>query len=124
MDVTMPNKDEQTKAQLPVAASRSMTILLGANNKLEWFLGEPGKSQPTTDNYGKDGIRKTLIEKGKEVQQTFGNYMVVIIKTRDKSNYKNLVDILDEMKITNVQSFAIVDILPVEVDLLKRDNNY
>ena len=124
MDVTMPNKDEQTKAQLPVAASRSMTILLGANNKLEWFLGEPGKSQPTTDNYGKDGIRKTLIEKGKEVQQTFGNYMVVLIKPSDKSNYKNLVDILDEMKITNVQSFAIVDILPVEVDLLKRDNNY
>jgi hypothetical protein len=87
-----------------------MTILLGANNKMEWFLGEPGKAQPSTEAYGKDGIRKVLIEKGKEVQQTFGNYMVVLIKPSDKSNYKNLVDILDEMKITNVQSFAIVDI--------------
>jgi biopolymer transport protein ExbD len=124
MDVTMPNKDEKTKEQMPVAASRSLTILLGANNKLEWFLGEPGKSQPTTEGYGKDGIRKTLIEKGKEVQQTFGNYMVVLIKPSDKSNYKNLVDILDEMKITNVQSYAIVDITPIEVDLLKRDQNY
>ncbi|MBB5397839.1 biopolymer transporter ExbD [Mucilaginibacter sp. AK015] len=124
MDVAMPDKDEDTKQQLPVAASRSMTILLGANDKLEWFLGEPGTAQPSTEDYGKDGIRKVLIEKGKEVQQTFGNYMIVLIKPSDKSNYKNLVDILDEMKITNVQSYAIIDITPVEVDLLKRDNNY
>ncbi|MET3977785.1 biopolymer transport protein ExbD [Mucilaginibacter sp. UYP25] len=124
MDVTMPNKDEKTKEQLPVAASRSMTILLGANNKLEWFIGEPGKSQPTTEGYGKDGLRKTLIEKGKEIQASFGNYMVVLIKPSDKSNYKNLVDVLDEMKITAVQSYAIVDILPGEVELLKRDGNY
>ncbi|MGY4538003.1 biopolymer transport protein ExbD [Mucilaginibacter sp. UYNi724] len=124
MDVTMPNKDEKTKEQLPVAASRSMTILLGANNKLEWFIGEPGKSQPTTEGYGKDGLRKTLIEKGKEIQASFGNYMVVLIKPSDKSNYKNLVDVLDEMKITAVQSYAIVDILPSEVELLKRDGNY
>ncbi|TSD64600.1 biopolymer transporter ExbD [Inquilinus sp. KBS0705] len=124
MDVTMPDKDEQTKDQKPVAASRSMTILLGANNKLEWFIGEPGKSQPTTDNYGKNGIRKTLIEKSKEVQQTTGKFLVVLIKPSDKSNYKNLVDVLDEMKIVNIQSYAIVDILPAELELLKRDGNY
>jgi hypothetical protein len=28
------------------------------------------------------------------------------------------------MKITNVTSYAIVDILPSEIDLLKRDGNY
>ena len=124
MDVVMPDKDEKQLDQLPVAASRSMTLLLGANNKVEWFIGEPGKSQPTTEGYGKDGIRKTLIEKGKEVQASTGKYMVVLIKPSDKSNYKNVVDALDEMKITNVQSFAIVDITPAEVELLKRDGNY
>jgi biopolymer transport protein ExbD len=124
MDVTMPDKDEKTKDQKPVAASRSMTILLGSNNKLEWFIGEPGKSQPTTEGYGKDGIRKTLIEKGKEVQQSTGKFLVVLIKPSDKSNYKNVVDILDEMNITKIQSFAIVDILPSELELLKRDGNY
>jgi len=124
MDVAMPDKDEKTQDQKPVAASRSMTILLGANNKLEWFIGEPGKSQPTTEGYGKDGLRKTLIEKGKEVQQSTGKFLVVLIKPSDKSNYKNLVDVLDEMKITNIQSYAIVDILPSEIELLKRDGNY
>lgn len=124
MDVTMPDKDEKTKEQLPMAASRSMTILLGANNKLEWFIGEPGKSQPTTEGYGKEGLRKTLIEKGKEVQASTGNFMFVLIKPSDKSNYKNLVDVLDEMKITAIKSYAIVDILPGEIELLKRDGNY
>jgi biopolymer transport protein ExbD len=124
MDVTMPDKDENTKQELPVAASRSMTLLLGANDKLEWFVGEPGKTPPETISYGKDGLRKVLIEKGKEVQQKFGNYMIVLIKPSDKSNYKNLVDALDEMKIAAVQSYAIIDITPAELELLKRDGNY
>nr|WP_294940974.1 biopolymer transporter ExbD [uncultured Mucilaginibacter sp.] len=124
MDLAMPDKDEKQTDQLAVAASRSMTLLLGANNKVEWFIGEPGKSQPTTENFGKDGLRKTLIEKGKEIQQTTGKYMVVLIKPSDKSNYKNVVDTIDEMNITGVQSYAIVDILPSELELLKRDGNY
>jgi biopolymer transport protein ExbD len=124
MDLTMPDKDEKTKDQLPMAASRSMTLLLGANNKVEWFIGEPGKTQPTTEGYGKDGLRKTLIEKGKEIQQSTGKFMFVLIKPSDKSNYKNIVDTIDEMNITGVQSYAIVDILPAELELLKRDGNY
>ncbi|RFZ92255.1 biopolymer transporter ExbD [Mucilaginibacter conchicola] len=124
MDVTMPDKDEKVKDELPVAASRSMTLLLGANNKVEWFIGEPGKTPPETTSYGKDGLRKVLIEKGQEVQQSTGKYMVVLIKPSDKSTYKNLVDALDEMKITNVQSLAIVDITAPELELLKRDGNY
>ena len=124
MDLTMPDKDEQTKDQMPMAASRSMTLLLGANNKVEWFIGEPGKSQPTTEGFGKNGLRKTLIEKGKEIQQSTGKFMFVLIKPSDKSNYKNVVDTIDEMNITGVQSYAIVDILPAELELLKRDGNY
>ncbi|AMR31143.1 biopolymer transporter ExbD [Mucilaginibacter sp. PAMC 26640] len=124
MDLTMPNKDEKKIDQLPVAASRSMTILLGANNKVEWFIGEPGKSQPTTDNYGKDGLRKTLLEKSAEIQRTTGKPIVVLIKPSDKSTYKNVVDALDEINITKIQIYAIVDILPAEVELLKRDGNY
>ena len=125
LDVVMPDKDEVTKDQLPVPASRSMTLLLGANNKLEWFIGEPAKAQPETIGYGKNGIRKVLTEKSKEIMAASGGKnMVVLIKPSDKANYKNVVDILDEMKITNMQSFAIVDILPAEVDLLKRDGNY
>ncbi len=44
---------------------------------------------------------------------------VVIIKPDPDSNYKNMVDILDEMTINQVKTYAIVQILPQEYDLIK-----
>ena len=43
MDLTMPD-NSVIKSQLPVAATRSMTILLGSHNKIEWYMGEAGKA--------------------------------------------------------------------------------
>ncbi|RYY34328.1 MAG: biopolymer transporter ExbD [Sphingobacteriaceae bacterium] len=124
MDIAMPDKNEKQETELAVAASRTMTLLLGSNDKLMWYIGEPGKTPPTVENYGKNGLRKTLLEKKAEVQQKTGKFMFVIIKASDKSVYKNLVDVLDEMAIVNIESYGIVDISPVEIDLLKRDNLY
>src|SRR5580698_1303221 len=117
MDLAMPDNSVKT-SQLPVAATRSMTILLGSHNKLEWYVGEPGKSAPTVDNYGKDGLRKALIENGKKIAETHAgpdNFMIVLIKPSDKSTYENLVTTLDEMSITAVQSYAIVKITQPEI---------
>ncbi|RRN77468.1 biopolymer transporter ExbD, partial [Pseudoxanthomonas sp. SGD-10] len=63
MDMFMPDKDEDNpEAELDVKASRTMTVLLGSDNKIVWFMGVAGDNAPTIDNYGKDGIRKALIE--------------------------------------------------------------
>jgi len=126
MDLAMPDNSIKT-TQLPVAATRSMTILLGSHNKIEWYMGEAGKTAPTVDNYGKDGLRKALIENGKQVAATHAapdNFMIVLIKPSDKSTYENLVTTLDEMSITNVQSYAIVKILPIEIGDLQKNNIY
>src|SRR6201996_860570 len=64
MDTFWPDKTKKD-VQLPVPESRTMTVLLGNDDKLEWFVGEPGKSAPKIDNFGKDGIRKSLIEENK-----------------------------------------------------------
>ncbi|MCF8253728.1 MAG: biopolymer transporter ExbD [Bacteroidia bacterium] len=45
--------------------------------------------------------------------------LIVVIKADDKAKYKNLVDILDEMLICNIGRYAIVDISPLEADLIK-----
>ena len=127
MDLVMPDKDEKTNNQLPVPESRTMTILLGANNKLEWYIGMPSKpvTAPVVDNYGKNGIRKALIEKNAEIKAASGGKeMIVLIKPSDKSTYANMVSIMDELNIVNNQSRAIVDITPVEIELLKRDGIY
>ncbi len=130
MDLAMPDKnEEQPDTKLDVADNRTMTILLGSNNRLEWYMGlmEKPITPPQVDNYGKNGIRKALLEQIKNVQSITGDPkkgLIVLIKASDKSTYKNLVDILDEMKIANVTQYAIVEITEPEVDLLKRDKIY
>src|ERR1700744_1937622 len=110
-----------------IVKSRTMTIVLGSHNKIEWYMGEPGKSAPTVDNYGANGIRKAIIDNAKNVAATHAapdNTMEVVIHPSDKSTYENFVNILDEMSITKINIYAIVKILPMEVDDLKKNNLY
>ena len=45
--------------------------------------------------------------------------LIVLIKPDSLAKYKNLVDILDEMLVTNVARYAIVDLESSEKDLIK-----
>jgi hypothetical protein len=45
--------------------------------------------------------------------------LIVLIKPDSTARYKNLVDILDEMLVTNVARYAIVDLSDSEKDLIK-----
>ena len=126
-ELIMPDKDDLTHQRLPVPETRTMTLLLGDNDKLEWFVGAPGKTAPTTIGYGKDQLRKTLVEQDAKIRATHAgpdNSMIVIVSPSAQSTYKNLVTVMDELNIVDIQSRAIVDITPVEVDLLKRDGLY
>ncbi len=126
MDLAMPDKDEKTNKQEPIAASRTLTLLLGKNDKVEWFIGVPTQplSPPTVDGFGKNGLRKVLLEEAQKVKSSTGKDMFVIIKPSEKSVYKNMVDALDEMHIANINLYAIVDITKDEIGLLQRDNIY
>jgi biopolymer transport protein ExbD len=127
MDMFMPDKDKEEK-ELDVRASRSMTVLLAADDKLVWYMGVAGDNPPTVDNYGKNGIRKALIDNNKKVIETTGDPtkgLMVIIKPTDKSNYRNFVDILDEVKISEVPSYGInTKIESAEINLLKDQGVY
>jgi biopolymer transport protein ExbD len=124
MELVMPDKDDKN-TQLPVPESRTMTLLLGDNNKLEWFVGEPGKTQPAVIGYGKEDLRKILIDQNNKIKQSHGGQdMIVVVKPSAQSTYKNVVSVMDELNITGIDSRAIVDITPVELGLLKRDGLY
>jgi biopolymer transport protein ExbD len=128
MDMFMPDKDKNLDQQLDVKASRTMTVLLGSDNKIVWYMGVLGDNPPTVDNFGKNGIRASLIDANKSVIAKTGDPkkgLMVIIKPTDKSNYKNFVDVLDEIKITAVPSYGIVNkIEPAEIDLLKKQSAF
>ena len=44
---------------------------------------------------------------------------IILIKADDKAKYKDVVNIIDEMAICNIASYAVVDITPVELGMLK-----
>jgi biopolymer transport protein ExbD len=109
--------------------TRTMTILLGANNRLEWYMGLVDKplTPPQVDNYGRNGIRKALVETSKKVIAATGDPskgLIVLIKPSEHSSYRNFVDILDEMKVSNIERYAIVEISDPDIALLKRDGLY
>ena len=134
MDLGMPEKDPiNPPPPILVDERRTMTILMGDNDELQFYMGIYGKflQEPKTVTYGKGGIRKDLLEKVASVPLEVGpdsegkpRGLMVIIKPSKKSTYKNLVDILDEMAITNVGAtgnYAIVDITPEELALLEKE---
>ncbi|MFN8273819.1 MAG: biopolymer transporter ExbD [Flavobacteriaceae bacterium] len=118
MNLGLPDKDpnKDNNKDVKVDENRTMTILLGENNKLVRYVGllatPVAGGAPKSFEYGKDGIRKELLDRKEKVLQYTGNKdkgMIVIIKPSKKSKYRNLVDILDEMAIVNVPTYAIVN---------------
>ncbi len=124
MNLGLPDKNDKTDDQLKVDERRTMTIVMGENNSIQWYMGlfETPIAGPKIDSYGKNGIRKELLKQVKAVPQVTGDAkkgLIVIIKPTKKSNYRNLVDILDEMAICGVDTYAIVnDITPDELKLV------
>jgi biopolymer transport protein ExbD len=122
MEINMPVKPKEPidiKSEDPenkVKASKAITILIGADNSLFWYHGlanEPLEG-PKRTNFSADGVRKMLIEKNSQIQD-----MVVLIKPTDEASYKNVVDILDEMNISNIKRYAIVDLDPIDKDIVR-----
>ncbi len=103
---------------------RTITLLLDDDNKVisYWGLLEMPNEQPKKLDYGKDGIRKELQITTKKILQITGSNdrgAIVIIKPSKKSNYGNLVDILDEMAITNIPTYSVINAFtPEETKLL------
>lgn len=50
------------------------------------------------------------------------NSPIVLIKATDDASYANLIDILDEMAISNIGRYAIIDIAPYDLELVKNLN--
>ena len=128
MSLGLPDKDPKDKTEdMKVDENRTMTVLLGENDKIFFYMGIINTPMiPKEITYGKDGIRKELLKRKKEVlaystaKGKPDQGMIVIIKPSKKSNYKNVVDILDEMAISAIPTYTIVnDFLPEEQKLLE-----
>jgi biopolymer transport protein ExbD len=109
----------------PVPETRTMSLCLGKNNQLVWYMGIPGKplTLPKQIGYGR-ALNTTITEMAKQIFKSSGKGIIVVVKPSDHSIYANLVETLDDLRITNVPTYAIAKILPGDVELLKQRGIY
>lgn len=119
MDITMPVKDPNEDVQTPVKASNALTIILGENDNIYYYQGllAPGEPEPELikTDYSSKGIRQVLLRLRTNPD------LVVMIKPHEESRYTNVVDILDEMAITDIKKYAMVDITDADKELVTKN---
>ena len=167
MDIAMPSDQKIEEGQAPkVKESKAITLLLGEDDKVYYYLGMLDESaysdytilKQTTysSNTSNEGLRGIILDRNADAVNRMrelkleraekGNRMTeeefmerskeitgdtdaltVIIKPMATSNYKNLVDALDEMQICSVGKYAIVDVTEEEnllVEKYKRQGDF
>jgi len=157
MVITMPEKndkpDEPKGPEIP--KNRTLNILLTEGHKVYYYIGIADPKKPAEmpqlvkTDFSKDGIRKFLLIKNKDLFTKIAEYRdkrvtgktvvadttadsaikkmkkedqkgpIVLIKADVKAKYRDMVDIIDEMAICNIASYAVVDMTPTEQQMLK-----
>ena len=123
MDLNMPDKlkEKDNTPKQEAKESKTMTILIGKDRKLKYYMGminDPYQGiGPTDSAYGKEGIRKVILQKMANLKangQVGREGIVVLIKATEDATYTDMIDILDEMAITGVEVYALQDITDEE----------
>ena len=118
------NPEDQNKAK----ESGVLTILMGADNHIYYYEGQlksDGSNFLSASFNGENSIRDVILKKKSEVRSRSTDAenpykdFVVVIKPSVDCNYKNVIDILDEMAINVVKKYALVDISDGESQLVK-----
>ncbi|MBD0276542.1 MAG: biopolymer transporter ExbD [Flavisolibacter sp.] len=120
MKLFMPKDTDKNEEQNKAKESGALTIMMSKDNHVYYYEGQlaPDASNFQTSSYDpSNGIRQVIMKKKRT---TPIEDLVVVIKPDEEATYKNTVDMLDEMTINEIKRFALVDISPVERELISK----
>jgi len=150
MEIAMPPKDVNEIDKTQIKASRAVTIILDKDHKVYYYEGtrENNIDPPLNlTDFSPTGIRKFLIKRNLDIWVKVGDLKakkaakqinqeefdkqkneivaaktapIVIIKATDNATYGDLINILDEMAICDIERYAILNIDPFDLDLIKK----
>lgn len=118
VDLNVPDNDEIVCGPIGhIKPNRLYTILLDDSNRIITYSGILSFpiTVPKKFEFGKQGIRQDISLQKRQIQKYMASVgkpksgVIVVIKPSSKSNFQNLVDILDEMAIANITNYSIVD---------------
>ena len=141
MELYMPKDTDKDEDQNKAKESGALTIMLSKDNHVYYYEGQLKEDASNFLSTNFAGIRKVIIDKKKSVieahqhdtgcekiwaknngdkKSCLDKDLVVVIKPGELATYKNTVDILDEMTITNIKRYAMVDLFQAEKDLINK----
>jgi biopolymer transport protein ExbD len=103
LEIQQPLPDPNGNRQ-ELKADQVLNVVLGKNDHVYWYMGLPG-SEAKQSNFSSSGVRKLLLQKNQEVKR-----LHVLIKASDQSRYQNMIDMLDEVTITGIANYSLVDL--------------
>jgi len=103
MELILPEKNTEDISQPKVNEKKVLNVILSGEDKIYWFVGLTAP-QVNESDYTSTGIRKVMQEQNALIEK-----MIILIKPDENSTYENLVDILDELEITGMTRYALVD---------------
>lgn len=123
MPVIVPaDPDPTAEPPPPVSTEKVLNLIISGSDRVYHYQGIENVELNQT-NYDAQGIRKVIQKKSKEIaaKPAFRNEkdpMIVLIKMTDDATYKNMVDILDEMSITEQKRYMLIDVTKEEVGFI------
>ena len=135
MPIVMPDKNlEKIEDAESVKESQVLTLLLGDNDVVYYYEGLENAVLDSTD-YSAEGLRAVILKKKDKVKQQWGeeerddpknegqkkmvSRLNVIIKPTKDARYKNVVDVFDEMKITDIGRYVMLEVSEKEMEFIK-----
>ena len=113
--VTMQlNMPEPTDTHDFVRCSESLNVVLDDDNKIRYYQGTECNPKVQTTDFSANGIRSVLFD----YKNRIGDVFTVVIKSTNKAKYRNMIDLLDEMVITNNKRYAIVPLTSEDKELI------
>lgn len=117
MDLGLPAKSPAPPNTV-IDFRNQITFLIGKDNRIFYYQAE-------SKDLNRNVLKETTFEGNRipkiisMAQKTAPNpeIFTVIIKPADDSNYKNFVDMLDNLAITKNERYGISDLKPIEKDI-------
>jgi biopolymer transport protein ExbD len=144
LELIYPKEEKEDDKKTKVADELATTLLLGeGEDHIFYYTGKfkPDSTQIVLTDFSKDGFRALMLDKNKRINDVvtllkgqFANKAIdeetykerygkavndslapfVIVKTVEGTRYKNVVNAVDELNITNVKKRAIMDMAESE----------
>lgn len=144
LEIIYPKEVKEDEQKTKLKDDLATTLLIGAEDvDIYYYFGKfkPDTTELIPTDFSKDGFRQVLLERNKEIndqvrslkekfskkeisdstyKQNYSRLVndslapFVIVKTIDDSKWRNVVNAIDELNITNVKKRAIIDMAESE----------